>query len=203
MKRIIPFIFSIPLVTMAQVSSPTPSPAGSAKPVSVSYENLIKCYPELKDDSLAFKVDLTKLKDLADEKLVTIRSQLRQRKIGYLDADQDQMILTLKSSGAGKKQKTELSLQKVAVDGVLTDIALTKNQRTNPKQEIINNFLLHATIKSDEYSYLDTKLNGITATYKRNFREVVEFNLEGPSRKRSLSCSSEPQLGIICTCTKK
>ncbi|WP_413584843.1 hypothetical protein [Bdellovibrio sp. HCB274] len=202
MKRIIPFVFLWTLHAQAQVG--TPLPTSSAKPVSVSYENLIKCFPELKDDSLAFKVDLTKLKEFADEKIVTIRSQLRQRKISYLDADQDAMILTLKTAGpAGKNQKTELTLQKVAADGVLTDMALTKNQRTNPKQEIINNFLLHAKIKSDEYSYHDTKLNGVTATYKRNFKEVTEFNLEGPSRKRSLACASEPQLGIICTCTKK
>jgi hypothetical protein len=124
--------------------------------------------------------------------------------VNYLDADKDEYNLILKTQPVSlKKQKTELSLQKVAGDGVLTDMALTKNQRTNPKQEIINNFLLNGTIKSDVYSYLDTKLNGMSASYKRNFREVIEYNLEGSAHKRSLACSNEPQLGIICTCTKK
>ncbi|WP_413557958.1 hypothetical protein [Bdellovibrio sp. HCB209] len=202
MNQIIPFVFLWSVGAQAQLSSP--SPVASTTPVSISYENVVKCFPELKDDSLAFKVNLTKLKEIADEKFVTVRSQLRQRKISYLDADKESMNLILKTQESSpKKQKTELVLQKVSDDGVLTDLALTKNQRINPKQEIINNFLLNATIKSDVYSYHDTKLNGVSSTYKRNFREVIEYSLEGPSRKRSLSCSSEPQLGIICTCTKK
>lgn len=202
MNRIIPFVFLWSVVGQAQMSSPTP--VASTTPVSVSYENLVKCFPELKDDALAFKVNLNKLKDLADDKFVTVRSQLRQRKVSYLDADKEAMNLILKMQDSGsKKQKTELTVQKVADNGVLTDLALTKNQRINPKQEIINNFLLNSTIQSDVYSYHDTKLNGVNAYYKRNFREVTEYSLEGPSRKRALSCSSEPQLGIICTCTKK
>ncbi len=202
MKNFVPFLFLCPLVALAQPNTQMPAPTQT--PVSVSYENVLKCFPELKDDSLAFKVNLNKLKDLADEKFVTVRSQLRQRKVNYLDADKQEMNLILKTqSASAKKSKTELTVQKVGGDGVLTDIALTKNQRTNPKQEIINGFLLDATIQSDVYSYLDTKLNGVSSTYKRNFRDVIEFNLEGPARKRSLSCTSESQLGIICTCTKK
>jgi hypothetical protein len=202
MKRFVPFIFLCPLAAFAQPN--TQMPAASATPVSVSYENVVKCFPELKDDSLAFKVNLNKLKELADEKFVTVRSQLRQRKVNYLDADKQEMNLILKNQSASvKKPKIELTVQKVGEDGVLTDIALTKNQRTNPKQEIINGFLLNSTIRSDVYSYLDTKLNGVSSTYKRNFHEVTEFNLEGSARKRSLSCASESQLGIICTCSKK
>ncbi|WP_255490017.1 hypothetical protein [Bdellovibrio sp. KM01] len=202
MKSFVPFIFLTPLLASAQPNTKMPPP--TATPVSVSYENVLKCFPELKDDSLAFKVNLTKLKELADEKFVTIRSQLRQRKVNYLDADKQEFNLILKNETTSiKKPKIELTVQKVQADGVLTDIALTKNQRTNPKQEIINGFLLNSTIRSDVYSYLDTKLNGVSSTYKRNFHEVTEFNLEGSARKRSLSCSSESQLGIICTCTKK
>lgn len=202
MKFFIPFIFLTPFLATAQPNTQMPSPA--ATPVSVSYENVLQCFPELKDDSLAFKVNLTKLKGIADEKFVTVRSQLRQRKVNYLDADKQEFNLILKNQSASlKKPKIELTVQKVQSDGVLTDLALTKNQRTNPKQEIINGFLLNSTIRSDVYSYLDTKLNGVSSTYKRNFHEVTEFNLEGSTRKRSLSCTSESQLGIICTCTKK
>ncbi|UYL09652.1 hypothetical protein B9G69_003575 [Bdellovibrio sp. SKB1291214] len=204
MIRIVPFLFLWPLAVLAQSTSPGAAPIASTTPVSVSYENVLKCFPELKDDALAFKVNLTKLKEIADDKFVTIRSQLRQRKVNYLNADKEEMNLILKYQQVSlKKQKVELSVQTIAHDGVLTELALTKNQRTNPKQEIINNFLLNGTIKSDVYSYLDTKPNGMSASYKRNFREVIEYNLEGSTHKRSLSCSNEPQLGIICTCSKK
>ncbi|MBO9665899.1 MAG: hypothetical protein J7501_03725 [Bdellovibrio sp.] len=160
----------------------------------------MRCFPELKDENLAFKVDLNQLKELADEKFVTAHSQLRQRKVNYEDADKQEMNLILRTSG---KKTTELSLQQVGDKGVLTDLALTKNQRINPKQEIINTFLLNATVKNDEYSYIDTKLNGIVSTYKRNFKVIVEYDLEDRARKRSISCENQKDLGIICTCSKR
>lgn len=178
--------------------------AQAAKPVSVSYENLIRCFPELKDESLSFKVDLNRLKDLIDEKFVTSQSQLRQRKVHYVDADQQRMNLILRTDfKAAKKMSTQLILQKVDEKGLVTDLKLTKNQANNPKQEIINNFLLGANIKSDEYSYNDTKLNGLFSTYRRNFKEVMEIELIDKPRRRSVLCEKRDELGIICTCTKK
>lgn len=178
--------------------------AQAAKPVSVSYENLIRCFPELKDEGLSFKVDLNRLKELIDEKFVTSQSQLRQRKIHYVDADQQRMNLILRTDfKATKKMSTQLILQKVDEKGLVTDLKLTKNQASNPKQEVINNFLLGATIKSDEYSYHDTKLNGLFSTYRRNFKEVVEVELSDKPRRRSVLCEKRDELGIICTCTKK
>ncbi len=178
--------------------------AQTAKPVSVSYENLIRCFPELKDESLSFKVDLNRLKELIDEKFVTSQSQLRQRKIHYIDADQQKMNLILRTHfSAVKKMSTQLSLQKVDEKGLVTDLKLTKNQASNPKQEVINNFLLGASIKSDEYSYIDTKLNGVISTYRRNFKEVMEIELSDKPRRRSVLCEKRDELGIICTCTKK
>lgn len=178
--------------------------AQATKPVSVSYENLIRCFPELKDESLSFKVDLNRLKDLIDEKFVTSQSQLRQRKVHYVDADQQRMNLILRTDfKAAKKMSTRLILQKVDEKGLVTDLKLTKNQANNPKQEIINNFLLGANIKSDEYSYNDTKLNGLFSTYRRNFKEVMEIELIDKPRRRSVLCEKRDELGIICTCTKK
>jgi ABC-type transporter MlaC component len=178
--------------------------AQAAKPVSVSYENLTRCFPELKDQSLSFKVDLNRLKDLIDEKFVTSQSQLRQRKIQYVDADQQRMNLILRlDARMSKKSSTHLILQKVDDKGLVTDLKLTKNQATNPKQEVINNFLLGANIKSDEYSYIDTKLNGVVSTYRRNFKDVMEIELSDKPRQRSVMCEKRDELGIICTCTKK
>lgn len=177
--------------------------AQGIKPVSVSYENLMRCFPELQDEKLSFKVDLNRLKDIIDEKFVTSQSQLRQRKIHYLDADKQAMNLILRTKFSGaKKMDTELILQQVDEKGVVTDVKLTGNQRINPKQDMINNFLLNSTIKSDEYSYVDTKLNDVVSTYRRNFKDIQEISLEDKASKRSINCETQKDLGIICTCSK-
>ncbi|WP_374078818.1 hypothetical protein [Bdellovibrio bacteriovorus] len=178
--------------------------AQAIKPVSVSYENLMRCFPELQDDKLSFKVDLNYLKEIIDEKFVTSQSQLRQRKIHYVNAEKQAMNLILRTKFSGaKKMETELILQQVDEKGVVTDIQLTGNQRINPKQEIINNFLLNGTIKSDEYSYNDTKLNEVVSTYRRNFKDIEEIDLVDKPNKRSILCEKKSDLGIICTCSKK
>lgn len=186
------------------LSAPVMGFADGIKPISVSYENLMRCFPELQDESLSFKVDLNRLKELADEKFVTSQSQLRQRKIHYLDAEKQGMNLILRTKFNGhKKMDTELFLQQVDEKGVVTDVKMTANQRINPKQDIINNFLLGATIKSDEYSYNDTKLNNYHSTYLRNFKDIEEYTLEDKTNKRSILCEKKADLGIICTCSKK
>ncbi|UOF02698.1 hypothetical protein [Bdellovibrio reynosensis] len=184
--------------------APLVSSAEGIKPISVSYENLMRCFPELQDESLSFKVDLNRLKELIDEKFVTSQSQLRQRKVHYLDAEKQAMNLILRTKFMGhKKMDTELFLQQVDAKGVVTDIRMTGNQRINPKQDVINNFLLGATIKSDEYSYNDTKLNGIHSTYRRNFKDIEEYELTDKANRRSILCEKKPELGTICTCSKK
>lgn len=192
------------LLTVMMASSQVWAADTKLKPVSVSYENLMRCFPELQDDSLSFKVDLNRLKEVVDDKFVTSQSQLRQRKIQYTDADKNLMNLILRNTFRGEKKiETELALQQVDDKGVITDVKLTDNQRLNPKQEIINNFLLNASIKSDEYSYLDTKLNEVVSTYKRNFKDVQEYELDDKLNHRDVSCEKQKDLGIICTCIKK
>lgn len=188
----------------AMAQSPTPSAAQAKKPVSISYENLTRCFPELQDEGLSFKVDLNLLKEVIDKNFVTLNSVLRQRKINYLDSEQQNTILILRTKVAlGKKNETELILQQVDAKGMITDIKLTANQRTNPKQEIINNFLLNSKVKSDEFLYNDTKLNNMSMTYSRNFKEVQDIQLDDRLLQRSVSCEKKSDLGIICTCSKK
>ncbi|CAE79095.1 conserved hypothetical protein [Bdellovibrio bacteriovorus HD100] len=192
------------VVSLLFVFGPHFAGAQGIKPVSVSYENLMRCFPELQDEKLSFKVDLNRLKDIMDEKFVTSQSQLRQRKIHYLNADKELMNLILRTKFAGaKKVETELILQQVDEKGVITDIKLTNNQRLNPNQDTINNFLLNGVIKSDEYSYNDTKLNNVISTYRRNFKEIQEIDLNDREGKRSVHCENQKDLGIICTCSKK
>lgn len=192
------------VVSLLFIFGPHFAGAQGVKPVSVSYENLMRCFPELQDEKLSFKVDLNRLKEIMDEKFVTSQSQLRQRKIHYLNADKELMNLILRTKFAGaKKVETELILQQVDEKGVITDIKLTNNQRLNPNQDTINNFLLNGVIKSDEYSYNDTKLNNVVSTYRRNFKEIQEIDLTDRDGKRSVHCENQKNLGIICTCSKK
>lgn len=172
-------------------------------PVSVSYQNLVRCFPELADERLSFKVDLNRLKEIANEKFVTSQSQLRQRKIRFVDPENKIMVLTLSNKFSGKTVKTELSLQKVDDKGILSDIKLLDTQRINPTQDTINGFLLNGTIKVDEYFYHDTKLNGLASTYRQNFKNVEEYELIDRWHNRSIVCENKPDLGIICTCSKK
>ncbi len=195
-------IFITFLTVLGAVSALAQAP--SKKPVSISYENVIKCFPELQDEGLSFKVDLNLLKDVIDKNFVTLNSVLRQRKINYLDSEQQNTNLILRTKIAlGKKNETELILQQVDSKGLITDIKLTNNQRLNPKQEVINNFLLNSKVKSDEFLYNDTKLNNMSMTYSRNFKEVQDIHLDDRLLQRSISCENKSDLGIICTCSKK
>lgn len=186
------------------ILGPQVTVANPVRPVSVSYESLVRCFPELEDSKLSFKVDLNRLQELVDKNFVTSQSQLRQRRVHYVTLDGDAMNLILRTKYQGsKKLETELTLQKVSPKGIITDVAMTANQRLNPKQDTINTFLLNASIKSDEYTYNDTKLNGVTATFRRNFKDVQEYDLNDPLMSRSFSCNNEKDLGVICTCSKK
>lgn len=178
--------------------------AQKEKPVSISYKDLVDCFPELTDESISFKVDLNKLHGIIDEKFVTSRSQLVMRQVGYVDADNQKKRLTLRARNPGAwKVSYQLSVEKVDDKGIYTEVKLSEAQRINPKQEVLNNLLLGANIKSDRYSYNDTKLNGVVLTYTRDFKTVEELELADKPRNRSASCENQKDLGVICTCSKK
>ena len=182
----------------------TPAASSSMKPVSISYQKVQQCFAEIQDEKLSFKVDLNRLKDLSDALFVTTHSQMRMRKVHYQDAEKKlhNLILRVKNPQT-KKSEMVLSLQAIDEKGVITDLALTRNQSVNPKQEVVNTFLLGSKILSEEIWSYDTKLKGMSATTKMNFKEVVEYELRDPARRRTLHCETQKDLGIICTCTKK
>ncbi|MNS94508.1 hypothetical protein D3C72_1287290 [compost metagenome] len=148
-------------------------------------------------------MDLDRLKDLIDEKFVTSSSVLEERRVSYLDASGQQKRALLRMKRAGKKPVYLLTLQKVEDNGVFTDLKLTEAQKKAPAAQVIANALLGGTIKADEYSYLDTKLNNYLFRYRRNFKQVEELELKDRYGKRSVVCESQKDLGIICTCSKK
>lgn len=179
-------------------------PVSKVLPSSKSYEVLQSCFVELSDDRLRAKVDLAVLKDVADEKFVTSQTLLEKRKITYLDSEGRLMVLTLRNIPKSlRKMESNLSLQQKDEKGVLTNYELTTNQKKSPPQNIINELMLGSSLQEDEYSFVDTKLNGISARYRRIGKVLKEYQIEDKIKLRSLLCEVQVDLGIICTCSKK
>ena len=199
------FILTLLASTIASAApGEAPSSASSSsKPVSLSYENLTRCFTELQDPTLSFKVDLDRLKELIDEKFVTSSSILQERRVSYLDANGLNKRALMRIKKAGKKPVYVLTLQKVEENGVYVDLKLSEAQKKAPAQQVIASVLLGGTVKADEYSYLDTKLNGYRLNYRRNFKVIEELNFKDHSGKRAVACEIQKDLGIICTCSKK
>ena len=194
------------LASTVAVAAPGEAPSTSSpsgKPVSLSYENLTRCFNELQDPALSFKVDLDRLKELIDEKFVTSSSLLQERRVSYLDANGQAKRVLMRVKKAGKKPVYVLTPQKVEDNGVYVDLKLTDAQKKASSQQVIASLLLNGTVKADEYSYIDTKLNGYQLTYRRNFKSIEELNFKDRSGKRAVACEIQKDLGIICTCSKK
>jgi hypothetical protein len=166
--------------------------------------NLIKCYPELKNESLALKVDLNQLKSEIDRKFVTSQSLLRYRQVILKDPNGLQKRLKISAKPA-KKSKFNylLSLEKLDSKGAGTPFELPLPQRLNPSQKDLDQYFLDQDVLEDERSYFDTKLNGLSLSFKRKFDSVFELELSEVSMKRRLVCEDQKDLGIVCTCFQK
>lgn len=199
----IPKVFLFLFLSSGALANPKAS-ISKVLPSSKSYEVLQSCFAELADDRLRGKVDLSVLKDVADEKFVTSQTLLEKRKITYLDSEGRLMVLTLRNIPTSvRKVESNLSLQQKDEKGVLTNYELTANQKKSPPQNIINELMLGSSQQEDEYSFVDTKLNGIFAQYRRMGKVLKEYQIEDKVKVRSLLCEVQADLGIICTCSKK
>ncbi|MBC7370278.1 MAG: hypothetical protein H7326_01865 [Bdellovibrionaceae bacterium] len=170
----------------------------------MSYLNLIKCFPELKNEKWSTKVDLNQLKDQADRKFVTSQTLLRYRQSTLKDAvgQQKRLRLAAKSEKKSKVSYT-LSLDKLDAKGAGTPIEIPANQRINPTQKVLDQFFLNQELIEDEYSYFDTKLNGMNMSYKRNLHEIFELEISDPRGKRRVFCEEQGTLGKVCNCFQK
>jgi len=174
------------------------------KPVSMSYKSVIQCFPVLKDPSNSAKIDLSLLRETIDDHFITSSSVLLLREVHFKsdDGQEQRLKLQLKDPRFVPHQYT-LSLQNIDDKGVLTDVKLPDAQRVNPKQEVINELLYGKNVISDDFTYLDTKLNNITMKVRRHFKELEELDLLDPRGNHHLFCEKQKDLGIICTCSKK
>ncbi len=170
------------------------------KLVSLSYGNIVRCYPELVGSN-SLKVDLNKLKELIDQKYTTVRSALHHRVI--LFRDYDGKSKRLKHTRQGQGTGYDLSVEVIDLKGNSQPLRISEAQRINPKPVVVNSFLLGATLNSDESVYDDTKVNGLQLSYRSSFKNVQELQLTNKALKKSLSCENQKDLGIICSCEIK
>ncbi|RYZ75954.1 MAG: hypothetical protein EOP04_32655 [Proteobacteria bacterium] len=174
------------------------------KPVSLSYLNLIKCFPELKNDQWSMKVDLNQLKEQADKKFVTSQTLLRYRQSTLKDATGHQRRLRL-AAKSEKKSKVSytLTLDKLDARGAGTPVEIPTAQKINPSQKVLDQYFLNQELVGDEYSYFDTKLNGMSMSYKKNLTEIFELEISDPRGKRRVLCEEQGTLGKVCNCYQK
>lgn len=170
------------------------------KPVSASYENVLKCYPDLKSEELVSHVDLKLLKQIIDEKYPTTRSYLRFRRVQYQSPQMKKHILTLFLVG-NRLEKASTKMTVEVIDSSGQSVEKQEARRVNPSPEEINVHLQGASIEFDETSFVDIKFNGHEMRFSINSGQLTEIVLS--DSKKRLSCESQKDLGIICSCSTK
>jgi Skp family chaperone for outer membrane proteins len=178
-------------------------------PVSLAYEDAIRCFPELKNDSLKSRLDLTILKEVADNKFVTLKTSMLERVAIFTENGGLKKKLRLwafEPGAAAKKsgkQQYKLQLDIIDAKGLTHEQKISDSIKTNPTQNEINNFFTTAQFESDYYTFIDTKLNGVELIYKRNFEKITEFSLKDKRARRQLDCDLRDSSTVLCECIKK
>lgn len=175
------------------------------KPVSISYEAVLQCFPEVEDASLSQQVDLNRLRERMELFLVTDRKRLEKRVVKFRDETGVLRRVTLEEKTDPKKPL--LGQQLYAQWEMLTEGgASTPWDPGLPKKFTIldvNSILAKSAILSDDRVDFDTKLKGFTLRVRRSQNKVVEIRLENAPNQWVLSCEDRAQAGAICICTKK
>lgn len=187
---------------------------------SISYTNILNCYPELKNPKMEFDVDLGDLKKVIDNKYPALRSTMRYRKVIFEDykvaEDGGGNDNSATNKGSQKKRLT-LSLThlkkgnpeyrmtlEVLSDNKLGEIvSLPKNHENNPSKELIKSYLINTKIEEDESYWVDTRPNNKELTYKQLNEQLTELDFSELSRSRQLKCDRRKGQSVLCLCLKK
>lgn len=183
----------------------SPAVFAEKSPVSESYKSIVDCYPELDNSRLRSQLALTALKDLVDERFITVSSQLVERTVLFRDSQGIQKRLQHYAKGTSKSgvMGYRLALAKVLSNGVFEPIKLPSHQAVDPSAEVIASFLVSSAVEADRFRYEDQKLNSARLSYVRLGKSLEELELEQASPRRFLRCYTTPESLTICTCSKK
>jgi hypothetical protein len=160
-----------------------------------NYIQTVKCFPDLKSDTLARQFSLNGLKEQIDEKYASFNEKLVTRDI-YFTKGNSKRVIRLKPHDS----TFEMVVEDINAKGELSPILLTEKQRRRATQSDINQQLLNADITSDEKTYDDTKLNNHKLSYKLVRKDVMELVFRRLGAKEKLYCHVKDDIGPVCIC---
>lgn len=186
------FLLFLNLSSQAQIKSP--------HLVSLSLTSIKKCFPALADSRFENQVDLRLLKEKIDVQFLTMKSNLKYRRLTYQDGS-DLKRLTIRAKvPLTPVMETEMLLEKIDEKGSASELEIPVKLRKNPTQGDINTFTMNNEIKSDEIARVDTKINGAIFTWTERFLQIEELELRDSQAHRTLTCENQKNLGVVCTC---
>lgn len=192
------FIFTIFIsVTWAQARKKVPT---------ISYQNVIDCYPEIKNEKLEFDLDLSLLKKTIDQKYTTLKSIVRYRKVLYtnpkLGTERHRLTISLQKWVKGIPDYS-FYLEKLDKDNVAEIVPTVSEKFKDPVKDVPHKFLVNGTLIEDEWLWLDTKPNKMEMSYKLSNDSVVELDLSQANGKVQLKCENKKTQGVLCLCLKR
>lgn len=166
------------------------------------YEQLNKCYPEIKTKELEKKgASLTILKTLLDDQLFVLRTDLKSRSVEFRDPEGVIKRLNLRQARTKLGlPEYRLEIEKLDKNGVGTKVDLPKEHQVNPSQITVSSYLSGTDIRSDERETFDTRLNDLQMTTHWSKDEVISFTLAPLKGKRELNCEQTKQNAAVCIC---
>ncbi len=176
---------------------------------TVSYDNVVSCFPSLKDSSFEAELSLDSLKKRIDGVFTSKKSVLRYRNIlikSQVGTDTKRLVIGLKRWEKGHpvyqfytetiKKGGEADLQQAPKDFL----------KAVPK-DLLNSNLAGHDIIDDESSFIDTKPNKIEFYYKLINNKVSELELNDTRKKQQLKCELKQNASILpfvlCLCLKR
>lgn len=172
---------------------------------SISYQNLIQCYPELKESKFEYGIDLPLLKKEIDQKYPSTKSTLRYRKVLFTDpklgTERHRLTISLQK---WVKNQPQYDYYLEVLDKENTgELVPTGEKFKNPIKEAPQRFLLGAMLIEDESLLVDTKPNKIEMSYKTSNDSVIELDLSKNNGNVQLKCESKKSQGVLCLCLKR
>lgn len=173
---------------------------------SISYQNILNCYPDLENEKIEFGVDLTILKKNIDQKYPTTKSTLRYRRVLYTDpklgTDPHRLTISLQKWAKGVPHY-DFYLEKLDKDNVAEIVPVKKEKFKNIIKDVPQTYLLDVRLLEDESLWLDTKPNKTEMSYKTSNESVLELDLSQGSGKVQLKCENKKSQGVLCLCLKR
>ena len=173
---------------------------------SISYQNVLTCYPELKNEKLEFDVDLDQLKKTIGNVFPTNKSVLRYRKILFTDLklgpETHRLTISLQKWTKGIPEY-DFYLEKLDKDDVAEMVPVKKEKFKNPLKEVPQKYLLDVSLIEDESLWLDTKPGKMEMSYKSSNDKTTELDLSSSRDKTQLKCESKKTQGVLCLCLKR